>query len=385
MDESRGENGVRWKPLLLELLVIFVGITASFWVDEWREERQDRETFHRILGEIYYDAILDESQLSGAAVLNNVALANAARLVFAEGELPVGDSLLGLLESTFFVVWFPPTVGGYERLANTPLAIPVNDVQLDLDYRYGAYLANHGSAESVVQGLVRLRDTLWAGAGVVPCRLGSDLVNTAGFTPSQIERLELTEQLAPAIAALREDGRCRAGPANIAVAEGLVREETFRIGLRRVIDARQSLASLLVGLRVGADAIRRLLEGYLPDISLPIETLGLVGSATPGDWNEADAIRMRRLGPNDWVVDVALTDGEVKFAANGEWTMNWGVPRPWTGGPAGWEFDPTTRSVAEVFPAGVARFNGANIPVEAGRYRVHFNAQSGAYRFERLD
>jgi hypothetical protein len=49
-------------------------------VDEWREERQDTDTFHRILGEIYYNVILDESAMTGLAATNNQQLQYAADL-----------------------------------------------------------------------------------------------------------------------------------------------------------------------------------------------------------------------------------------------------------------------------------------------------------------
>jgi hypothetical protein len=48
-------------------------------------------------------------------------------------------------------------------------------------------------------------------------------------------------------------------------------------------------------------------------------------------------------------------------------------------------FESVQVPVDEVFPSGTARFNGVNVPVEAGRYRVRFNTQSGDYRFELLE
>ena len=68
------EPNDREKSLLLEVLAIFVGITASFWVEEWREERQDTETFHRILGEVYYNLIFDDAGFVANATNNNPAL-----------------------------------------------------------------------------------------------------------------------------------------------------------------------------------------------------------------------------------------------------------------------------------------------------------------------
>jgi hypothetical protein len=71
LSNTEGTPKRRWRLLLLEIAAIFIGITASFWVDEWREERQDTATFHRILGEIYYDIIRDESFMTGWAATNN--------------------------------------------------------------------------------------------------------------------------------------------------------------------------------------------------------------------------------------------------------------------------------------------------------------------------
>ncbi|MFO7586840.1 MAG: hypothetical protein R6X22_02100 [Gemmatimonadota bacterium] len=384
MSGNEGRRGFRWGPLLLEFAVIFIGITASFWVEEWREERQDRGTFHRILGEIYYDVILDESQLSGAAVANNLALQHASDLVLRDLEPPPPDELFDRMEIVFSSLWFPATLGGYTRLANTPLAIPVNDVQLDLDYRYGAYLALYDGVAAELEELRTLRGSLWASTGAVACAPPLTAGGWSGLTPGQIEELDLRGQMAPAYLALRELDRCLTDPFNRVVVARVLDDEEFRVGLRRVIGIRENLAWALVNLRVQAVAIRRLLEAYFPEISLPIETLGLVGSATPGGWEPADAVGMRRVGANDWVQETRLADGELKFAANGEWTMNWGVARPWVGGASAWSFEARQFPPDEVFPSGTARFNGLNIPVEAGRWRVRFNAQSGAYSFERL-
>jgi hypothetical protein len=99
-ERERRETRNRRGPLLLALAVIFIGITASFWVDEWREERQDQENFHPILGEICYDGILDASQLSGTAVANNTVLAYASDLVLRDLGPPL-DELFGQLERVF--------------------------------------------------------------------------------------------------------------------------------------------------------------------------------------------------------------------------------------------------------------------------------------------
>ena len=82
------------------------------------------------------------------------------------------------------------------------------------------------------------------------------------------------------------------------------------------------------------------------------------------DWNPAGNLMspMSAVVENhDWLVkDVTYGDTELKFAAEGGWTVNWGAAN---------------------FPVGVGVQNGANIPVPAGTYDVIFNDIMGAYYF----
>ena len=64
---------------------------------------------------------------------------------------------------------------------------------------------------------------------------------------------------------------------------------------------------------------------------------------------------------HDWVKDMTFEENtELKFAANGGWDKNWG---------------------SYTFPVGSGVANGANIPVEAGSYKIVFNDILGKYYF----
>ncbi len=93
-------------------------------------------------------------------------------------------------------------------------------------------------------------------------------------------------------------------------------------------------------------------------IQAQINSVGLIGSATPLGW-DADT-PMNKLTDSTWTLDVTLNAGEVKFRANGTWDVNWG---------------------ATSFPTGVGTQGGPNIPVFKGDYTVNFNSNSGAYSF----
>jgi len=380
VEESKKPKN-RWAALALELVVIFVGITASFWVDEWREKRQDTETFNRILSQIYYDVHVDEAVLIAQAATNNEALLYAGGLVLRDEELPPADELFRQLGIVFNEIQVPPSLGGYSRLANTPLAIPVNDVQLSLDEGFGLYVNNYAALAGKVDELRNVRLSYWSSIGVVSC---PNNVQEMPVDPATVDALDLRGQLAPARAAVQDRGECLPDASNQEIALRAMGDPEFRLELRRVMQIRESMAWWLARLRTRVESIRTQLQTFLPDIALPVETLGLVGSATPVGWDVASALPMRRVGTHDWMLDVRLEDGDVKFAANGSYTMDWGAPRPWVARGSYMGFEEGLIAVDEFVPSGTAQFKGVNIPVKAGHYQVLFNTQSGEYSFEHL-
>ncbi len=94
-------------------------------------------------------------------------------------------------------------------------------------------------------------------------------------------------------------------------------------------------------------------------------TIGLIGSATPGDWGTDTDMRIadpERVDLNTWTLTVFLKGGgEVKFRASDDWEVNWG---------------------SSDYPTGTGEQNGANIPIpNDGYYKIVFNDQTGEYTF----
>lgn len=89
-----------------------------------------------------------------------------------------------------------------------------------------------------------------------------------------------------------------------------------------------------------------------------IESLGIIGSATPGGWDSDTDLQAN--GDGTYSIVLGLNAGEAKFRANNAWDDNWG---------------------ANGFPSGTGTPGGANIPVTAGLYLITFNPATGAYSF----
>jgi hypothetical protein len=100
---------------------------------------------------------------------------------------------------------------------------------------------------------------------------------------------------------------------------------------------------------------------YNFEAEIDFATIGIIGSATPGGWDEETPLTRDSGNPDVWRATVTLTEGEAKFRADTSWAVNWG---------------------GTDFPAGVAVLNGDNIPVpEAGDYIVTFNTNTLDYSF----
>lgn len=97
--------------------------------------------------------------------------------------------------------------------------------------------------------------------------------------------------------------------------------------------------------------------------STPINSIGIIGTATPGGWDTDTDMEKSPLEDDIWFIQITLTDGVMKFRANDNWDINWG-------------------SNAQEFPAGYGYNNEADINVRAGDYFITFNSTTGEYLFD---
>ncbi|WP_194765940.1 SusF/SusE family outer membrane protein [Tamlana sp. I1] len=88
-------------------------------------------------------------------------------------------------------------------------------------------------------------------------------------------------------------------------------------------------------------------------------TIGLIGDATEGAWDNDTDLTQSPFDPHVWFInDVVLTDGEIKFRADDAWDVSWG---------------------SDTALSGLATLGGPNIPAMAGTYDIWFNDLDGGY------
>lgn len=100
---------------------------------------------------------------------------------------------------------------------------------------------------------------------------------------------------------------------------------------------------------------------FLAAYGQDINSVAIIGSATPGGWDAETPMTQDAENPAVWTISLTLVDGAAKFRANNAWDVNWGD----TG-----------------FPLGTGVQNGPDIAIVPGQYNVTINSETGAYFFD---
>jgi len=356
---------------MLEVLAVFIGITASLLVDDWRSEREEAATLRHLLEEIHHNAMNDLGNLRIGREYNEMSIGSALSLLYEDVEAMPDDELLLHVFGATWQTTQSYQHTGYSRLMNTPLSIEFERTLSELD---AAFTNIKWGYETIARSNDQVLD-----ASSKARRLGGLIVDplmVAGDTATP-ETGYMLNELRDLVS--DEDGFLAAGD-NAIQALQLVRNPDFRTLLSEIIDQRLVIASMTISNMDANLQVVRTIRERLPDVRLAVESIGIIGSATAEGWTRSTPLK--RVGSNGdvWQAEVALGDGEIKFRADDSWATDWGAPRSQRSSfrsvQTAFHGDPAT-----VFPSGVAEIKGYNIPVQAGRYVVRFNLDTFEYEF----
>jgi hypothetical protein len=355
---------------LLELLAVFIGITASLFVDDWRQQQNDYQTLAHLRAQIFANAILENAQFRLDFIANNTALKSATDLVFDDQDgLSDRDRATRLINS-LEGIRFNRSMAGYLRLENTPLSIPFDETSARLDeiatFKIGAY----DQMEMVAERLDALRHRIFEEIGVIFVGAGAFGGRTAP-DPGFIEAMALV---------LNPEGQFIAHDENLRLINTALQTDEFRQTLKSVIQVRSEIGAQYSFLStINIETINTIREQY-PDISLPVDRISIVGSAASG-WAEDQFMHRDPSKTHIWRLRTKLDEGELKFRADENYSIAWGAVMALDNFSWDWSYrgDPDV-----VFPTGVAQLTGLNIPVKAGHYDITFDSRTFEYSFERV-
>ncbi len=359
---------------LLEILAVFIGITGSLFVDNWRDEVAEREVLDHLLQETHYNALQDLQMVRRMTQYNIEGLKSTLVLAYNDLDEIDDDTLADHLERATTQDWWFELQPGYERLLNTSLSIPFDNTIAQLDWHFR-------NLRLMLTDLDDVRDRSEDDS--------FELARLAGRTPGLGPSIYLgipadrTPEWELLLSTMRNaTGQHRYLEDTTGLRQAL-RQESAKAVLRDLLKHRYDQQVIAIAINSTVQEIVQTIRRYDPDMTLPVESIGLIGDAAEHGWAQSITMQQSRSDPNVWAVDVSLVDGEIKFRADNDWSSDWGAPIL----PAISEESPLSfiGDVDSVFPTGQAQFKGSNIPVLAGRYRVTFNTQTFDYSFVTID
>jgi len=362
---------VTGSTFMLEVVAVFIGISASLFVDDWRSEREELATLQHLLEEIHQNAMNDLGNLRIGREFNEMSIGSAMTLLYGDLDAMTDDELLLHVFGATWQMTQSYQHTGYSRLMNTPLSIEFERTLSELD-------AAFTNIKWGYEAISRANDRVESASGEAR-RLGGLIVDplmVAGDTASP-ETGYMFDELRDLVS---DQHGFLAAEDNATQARQLVHNPHFRALLTEIVDQRLVIASMTISNMDSNLRVVRTIGNRLPKVRLAVESIGIIGSATPAGWTRSTPLK--RIGANGdvWQAEVVLGDGEIKFRADDSWATDWGAPRSqresFRSVQTAFHGDP-----AMVFPTGVAEIKGYNIPVQAGRYVVRFSLDTFEYEF----
>ncbi|KOF02065.1 hypothetical protein OB69_13595 [Roseivirga seohaensis subsp. aquiponti] len=114
------KSKINWRNHFIELLVVVIGITIAFAMENWAEKRRDRESQINYLTSLRDDITNDNIELKHIMDSSKVLNRNIdflMRYVYASG--PLEDLKYGHITSTYSAPYFNAKDGTYHSLVNS--------------------------------------------------------------------------------------------------------------------------------------------------------------------------------------------------------------------------------------------------------------------------
>jgi len=114
------QEPTRWKTALIELVIVFVGITAAFMLENWRNASQDARMADQYMTSFSHDLVLDSTELETIIEANRDKLTMIQSALDSRNNQPWSDdTLVTLLTEMMVTHLFQPTNTTYETAKNS--------------------------------------------------------------------------------------------------------------------------------------------------------------------------------------------------------------------------------------------------------------------------
>lgn len=370
---------------VLEILAVFIGITASLLIDDWRQSRDDRIRLRETLVEIHANVLEERVDYQYKAARLTAAAKETGRVAGLGEGIPAANETelaFGLILDEPFYPTQPP---GLARLISSDLLGNYPELQKDLDYAFRYLQDQLRNNEKMLEATTNLQVRVLLASGAI----------LAQGDPTTFDHPETQNALEQRWLDVVNVGYSAAGDRSVAehnsaALHTATNDKDFRALLTTLMSLHIDGATEAWKMEGWANYVVETIEEFDPSIRPRFGEIGLDGTATGKGFSSAGnslSVPMRRSNddPDVWVLTADLVAGDLKFRADNSWDFSWGAPTTYRnissrGGRWAFAGDPD-----DVFPQGTSELRGLDIPVRAGRYDVTFNSRTLEYSFRPTD
>ncbi len=135
MAESEKQNHAakdhNWQSYLFELIVVFLGVTAGFFLNNWKMDQQEKHLERKYLNGFHQDVTANIDELEKAVISDSLWLARARpNLVSIQNGTMTSDSANSMIKFMITLSKIDIQQGTYEDITNSGNLNIISDYQL---------------------------------------------------------------------------------------------------------------------------------------------------------------------------------------------------------------------------------------------------------------
>ena len=124
---------INWPYYLAELLVVFIGVTAGFILNNWRIERDEWKLEQKYLNSLYSDVLVDESTLDSLIIREQAKLDTLMTVLkhsIVVDKPLTEEQAQTIVKNMLHLEWFSPSDDTYEDMINSGNLNIISDYRL---------------------------------------------------------------------------------------------------------------------------------------------------------------------------------------------------------------------------------------------------------------
>jgi hypothetical protein len=127
------KSKISWTYYIIELAVVFIGVTAGFILNNWREDAAENKMEHKYIESFYNEILLDKHNLDSLILHSQLKIDNLLNIIKQTEVInkPLTEELAQkIVMEIMYIEWLSPANDTYEDIINSGNLNIISDYNL---------------------------------------------------------------------------------------------------------------------------------------------------------------------------------------------------------------------------------------------------------------